>query len=155
MIIGAHTRILGTLLLVVSLVGFFDAAYLTGSALQGVIPPCTVDGCEIVLTSEYSRFLGIPISLFGALAYFSVLIAALLYLTKRDERARFFLKAITALMFLVSLGLVGLQLFVIEAICLYCMVSAGTSTLLFVFSWMLARGVVENKIPAERGITNS
>lgn len=121
--------------IVVSLLGFFDAVYLTIEHYLGRIPPCTVvSGCESVLTSSYATILGIPVALIGTIFYFTVFTLAMLYLdTKKDILIKLgILLSFCGLC--ASIGFVYLQLFVIKAICLYCMGSAITSTLLFVFS---------------------
>ncbi|NIA02246.1 MAG: hypothetical protein GWP15_02585 [Nitrospirae bacterium] len=119
----------------VAFLGFIDASYLTLVHYMGAELGCTEWGsCNEVTTSEYSVIFGIPMALMGALYYLAVLILALVYI---DTKWKFPLKLIpiaTTFGFLFSLGLIYLQLFVIHAICLYCMFSAGTSTILFILS---------------------
>lgn len=122
-------------LIVISILGFFDATYLTIEHFLGRIPPCSVvSGCESVLTSSYATIAGVPVALIGSIFYFVMFVLAMIYIdTKKD----IFLKLMILLSvpaFLATLGFVYLQLFVIKAICLYCMGSAVTSTLLFVLS---------------------
>ena len=114
-----------------SLIGFADTAYLTAKHFLGEIPPCTITGCEAVLTSTYSEILGIPLSLFGAIYYLTILILSVLYLDKRNSTFLEITSKFTAVGFITSIVLVYLQLYVIKAICQYCMISASTSTLLF------------------------
>ena len=117
--------------LVLSFLGFLDAAYLTIVHFQNQIPPCTTDGCETVLTSSYAEIWGIPIALFGGLFYISVF-----FLVLADRKGLTLL--LTGVGFVVSAVLFCLQLFVIDAFCTYCLVSAGITTLLFItsiFSW--------------------
>lgn len=115
-----------------SLVGFFDATYLTVKHYRGAPPGCSLlRGCEVVTTSQYAVIGGIPIALLGALYYLSILLLTAAYL---DTRQRCFLKIaghVTISGFLVSLFLVYLQVFVLHALCLYCLLSALTSTALF------------------------
>lgn len=123
-----------------AVVGFCDSVYLTVEHYANLTPPCSlVYGCESVLTSKYSVVYGIPMALLGALYYLAVILALILYLDiKRDFiikwAARF-----TAVGFLFSLWLVYLQLFVIKAICQYCMLSALSSTGLFVAGLLVLR----------------
>ncbi len=122
-------------LIAVSFVGFLDATYLTANHYIDAPLPCSVlEGCEQVTNSEYSVVFGIPVALGGALYYLLILILSIAYF---DTRRRGLLHAIipfTALGFLASVWFVYLQLFVINAICLYCMLSALTSTILFMLS---------------------
>lgn len=126
-------KILGIVFLIVSAIGFLDATYLTVEHYRGAIPPCSVEGCEIVLTSAYSTVAGIPIALFGALFYLTVLILSLYFLDSKNAKALRAASYLTIPAFLTSLVLVYLQLFVLKNICQYCMVSAVTSTVLFIF----------------------
>jgi uncharacterized membrane protein len=117
--------------LALALIGFADATYLTVEHYRNVIPPCSVvSGCEQVLTSAYSTIAGLPVSLIGAIYYFSVLLGAAAYL---ESRKTFFLKwalLLSILGFLASLWFVYLQVFVIHSLCAYCLGSAVTSTVL-------------------------
>ncbi len=120
-------------LLVIALLGFADATYLTVEHFRGVIPPCTViSGCETVLTSSYSEIAGIPVSLAGSVYYLLILIGVFSYLEGQREKVLRYTLAATVLGFLASLYFVFLQVFVIKAYCMYCMGSVITSTILFV-----------------------
>ena len=66
------------IVLVIAIIGFADAGYLTIEHYNNVIPPCSIThGCEQVLTSEFSTIVGIPVALLGMIYYF--LIAAGLF----------------------------------------------------------------------------
>ncbi len=43
---------------------------------MGSTPACPISGCETVLNSSYSELFGVPLSLFGLLAYGGVAAAA-------------------------------------------------------------------------------
>jgi len=126
----------------VSAVGIVDAGYLTYEHFANSIPPCTIGGCESVLTSQYAEFYGVPISLLGLIFYVVVLILSFIATAKALK----LLLVITSAAFAASLGLIYLQLFVIEAICIYCMVSAGLSTTLFILSVMAHRRFGEENL---------
>ena len=116
--------------LIVAFAGFIDATYLTIEHFQGVIPPCTTDGCEIVLTSSFSTVAGIPVALIGSIYYLLVCIGLFAYL---DTKKTAILRATLVLPcfgFLGSLWFLYLQAFVIKAYCQYCLVSAALSTIL-------------------------
>lgn len=140
------------LLLVVALIGFADASFLTVEHFRGVVPPCSLtSGCEKVLTSSYSVVLGVPVSLLGALYYLAIAVGSFLYLESKHSGA---LQAhhseilkwtlfSTVLGFAMSLWFVFVQVFIIHSYCLYCMGSALTSTILFVVAaivWFKHRG---------------
>jgi uncharacterized membrane protein len=65
----------GTILFAVAallaVVGIADSIYLTIEHLAGRLPPCTITGCEQVLTSPYATVGPVPLSALGALAYFT------------------------------------------------------------------------------------
>ena len=71
-------------LLIVALLGFADATYLTIEHYQNKIPPCSVGGCEQVLTSAYSVVAGVPVSLMGSVYYLLVLIGMFAYLESKN-----------------------------------------------------------------------
>jgi uncharacterized membrane protein len=121
------------------LAGFIDATYLAVEHFKGQIPPCSlVSGCESVLSSSYSEFYGIPVSLFGSVFYFLILLGTSLYFFegKKEIFLRFPL-LLTPFGFLASLWFVYLQAFVIKSFCQYCLVSAFTSTALFVMAFLV------------------
>lgn len=119
--------------LVLSFIGFLDASFLTIEHYNGAFLKCRfLQGCETVLNSEYSKLMGIPVSLFGVFYYLSVFVGSLFYLDSQNERFLKHLCVYTLAGFFASLYLVYLQAFVIGAFCEYCILSATTSTLLFI-----------------------
>jgi uncharacterized membrane protein len=147
-------------ILVIALLGFADAAFLTIEHFRGVVPPCTTAGCDLVLTSQYSVIFGIPASLLGALYYLAILLTVFIFLESRHASGQAkpvqfkilkWAMVATVLGLLMSIYFVVLQMFVIHAYCLYCMGSALTSTLLFVFSMRaLNKNAVENNIYSQQ-----
>lgn len=115
----------------VALIGLADATYLTVEYLSGRTMQCSLtSGCSTVLSSEYSKLFGYPISAFGAIAYFTVFSTALL-IAFDYKILKSVLLIITMLMALASLWLIYLQAYVIGAWCQYCLLSAGVSFTLF------------------------
>lgn len=120
-------------LLVVALLGFIDAGYLTVEHYKGVIPPCSItSGCEEVLTSSYSNIFGIPVSLIGMIYYLLVLIGVFGYLENKNHSMLLGALILTIPAFIASLGFVYIQVFTIGSYCIYCLGSFLTSTILFV-----------------------
>lgn len=132
--------------IIFSFSGFLDATYLTVSHYMGTELNCTIlNGCGTVTASEYSLIAGIPVALLGCFFYLTMLIGSLVYLDTRHEAQRsasnslneFALKLISWLPFTglaASAWFVYLQFFVIKALCQYCMLSAITSSLLFILA---------------------
>ena len=125
-------------LLAVAPIGFADATYLTVEHYVNAIPPCSlISNCEKVLTSPYSTVFGVPLALLGALYYLAVIIGLVAYFDSKNDRLLTAVAACTTIGLLVSVWLVLLQLVVIKAICIFCMLSAASSTALFVLGMAL------------------
>jgi uncharacterized membrane protein len=106
-------------LAVVALAGAGVAAYLTYVHYDEGALICTTGGCEQVQQSDYAELAGIPVALLGLLTWIAVLV-----LVVWDSPVA---RALTAGIALVAAAfavyLVVLQLFVIDAICIWCMVN--------------------------------
>lgn len=135
----AKLPLLGSL---IALVGLADSVYLTVNHYAAAPVPCSlIEGCEKVLTSEYAEIAGLPIAALGAAAYFVAFALALF--TAFGHRSLWPIFGIlTLLMAAFTAWLVYLQAFVIEAFCQFCLISAGTSMMLFLvflFSFAVRR----------------
>lgn len=119
---------------VFALAGLADAVYLTVHHYTNEKVPCSlITGCEQVLTSEYAEIFGVPTAAFGAAAYFLAFCLALL--AAFGNRSMWFLYGLlTTVMFLFTLWLIYLQGIVIEAFCQFCLLSALTTTILFIIA---------------------
>lgn len=127
-------------LILVSLAGFLDATYLTAKHYLGTPIPCSIlDGCDEVTTSQYSVIAGIPVALLGSLYYLTIFILSVAYADTKKEWFAYVASHLTAVGFLASLWFVYLQFFVLHALCLYCLFSAVTSTILFILGLCIAR----------------
>ena len=110
------------LLAVLSVVGLLVSAYLTWIHIRGVAPLCLAGsgGCETVQASRYSEILGVPVATLGLAGYAGLLSSALL----RGEAGVLFGLFVALVGALFSAYLTWLELFVIHAICQYCVISA-------------------------------
>lgn len=120
-------------LLALAMVGLGDTLYLSYFQYLNLIPTCAVAGCEVVLTSEYSKFFGVPWSYIG-LVYYGYLfaLAILLAIEPRSKALRLAALAYTGIGVAYSLwAIFYIQLMVIGALCQYCAISAVTTTLAF------------------------
>lgn len=126
--------------LTVSLIGFVDAAYLTIQHYRGASLDCYVlRDCEEVTTSQYAAIGSVSIALLGALYYLSIILLSAAYLDTKRNWLLTIISFLTTLGFLVSIILVYLQIFVIRALCSYCLLSALAAAVLFVLAVMLAK----------------
>lgn len=116
---------------VIALIGLADAIYLTIHHYTGEKVPCSiVAGCEQVLTSSYAEIAGVPLAIFGAIAYFTAFSLAIL--AAFGNRQTWILFGVqVSIMAIFSVWLVYLQGFVIEAFCQFCLISAATTFSLF------------------------
>lgn len=132
--------------IIFSFSGFLDATYLTVSHYAGTELNCTLtNGCGTVTTSEYATIGPIPVALLGMFFYFTMLISSLIYLDTKNEFTRKIISFLPITGLIASIYFVSLQLFVIKAICQYCMVSAATSTILFIFAMIMIVRERKNK----------
>lgn len=132
------SKTLAVTFLVIAFLGFLDATYLAVEHFRGVIPPCTViQGCEKVTTSEYSVILGVPVALLGSFYYLLVIVLSILFLDRKNEKYFLYASYLTIFGLLAAIYFVFIQLVVIQAICVYCMFSALTSTLLFILGLLV------------------
>jgi uncharacterized membrane protein len=122
-------------LLIVALIGFIDAGYLTVEHFQGRVPPCSITGgCETVLTSPYAVILGVPVSLAGVIYYLLILIGTSAFLESKNLNILKWTLLVTAFGLGASLWFMYIQVFVLHSYCAYCLGSAFTSIILFAAS---------------------
>jgi uncharacterized membrane protein len=135
------TRMAAALL---ALIGLLVAGYLSlhRAGLIGSLQ-CTVGGCEVVQSSRYAVFAGIPVAYLGLVAYVGILGLALVGVQPRWVHSRglsllIFLGAAVGVAF--SAYLTYLEAAVIHAWCQWCVISAILITLIFLVSCLdLAR----------------
>jgi uncharacterized membrane protein len=135
----AHpSRVWQLLFVSTATLGFVDATYLAIKFFQHEAPACSLlKGCEQVTTGEFASILGIPVALLGTLFYFSLIILFVLYLDSKKSIFLNLAQLFTVGGFLFSLYLIFLQVSVIKALCIYCLFSAATSTILFILGLIL------------------
>jgi len=138
------------LFLLLSLLGAFDALYLTlnHASPEGVSCSLT-SGCKTVLTSEYSEVFGIPLSVFGIAYYATVFLLVSFYLYSERVDTLRLAAYFTTIGFLVSGWLVAIQLFILHSVCQYCMFSAIISTLLFPLGVVTVKNISANEVKEE------
>lgn len=127
------------LLATVALVGLCVSVYLTLFKL-GIIGTlaCGSGGCETVQLSRWATFLGLPVATWGIGYYVLVLALSVALLLERMATTRglaMALVVVTAWGLLFSGWLTYLELFVIHAICRWCVGSAVIAAVLFLLAW--------------------
>lgn len=115
-----------------SVAGLLISVYLTATHYAGTDLICpTGGGCETVTTSEYSVIESVPISAFGILFFATVLFVLGVFLHTARKQALHLLAAFLAVGSAISLMLFYIQIFVLDAICMYCAIVDSITIVLF------------------------
>ena len=127
-----------------SLVGMLIALYLTLYKI-GVVGDlsCSIGSCETVNTSRWATFLGLPVAAWGLAAYIALFALSLAGTTERYAGSRglsWLLVAIAGWSVLFSAWLTYLELFIIDAICIWCVTSTVILVAIFVASVVDLKG---------------
>ena len=130
-------------LLVLAVVGGLISAYLTWTHFAGLTPVCTGsgEGCETVQSSRYASILGIPVALLGLLAYGGLVFSAILW--KEAGVYLGFLISLVGTLF--SAYLTYLEIFVIGALCQWCLASAAIMPLALVCTAIAVRTLLQER----------
>lgn len=143
------TRRMATAL--VALVGLFVALYLWmyKAGLIGALA-CGAGQCETVQLSRWATLLSLPVAAWGVGFYAVVFLVAFLMVQERFAESRnlsLTLLALTGWGVLFSAWLTYVELFVIHAICRWCVVSAVIAVVLFVLALWDWRSGKPNESP--------
>jgi uncharacterized membrane protein len=133
-----------------SLVGVFVSAYLYLYKIGRIgTLACGTGGCETVQTSQWSRLLGVEVALIGVVGYALLLVVALVALRPALAALRWPNTVLTVLAaggVLFTAYLTYLELFVIHAVCRWCVGSAGIITAILVLA-LLDRRSAADRVP--------
>ena len=112
---------------VLALAGLGIATYLLATRILGEPPACgPVKGCETVAASGYATLFGVPVALLGV-AFSAVLaIACVMWWRRADPRALYASYAFGLAGVIAVAYLTYLEVFVIRAICVWCVAYATT-----------------------------
>jgi uncharacterized membrane protein/thiol-disulfide isomerase/thioredoxin len=134
---------------VVVVLGIGVAGYLTyieATSVQAVCGP--VGDCNAVQNSSYARALGIlPVGILGLLGYAAILIAWIVQRVREDswaDYARLAMLGMALFGTLYSIYLTYIEIWVIEAVCMWCLSSAVLITLLMLLSIRPAREALDS-----------
>jgi uncharacterized membrane protein len=110
---------------VLALVGLGVAGYLTYVHYAGIHVLCAASGgCETVQTSSYAKLAGIPVPVLGLVGYAGILVS----LFVPGDTGRLATAGLALVGFGFSVYLTYLEVFVIKAICQWCVGSAVLMT---------------------------
>lgn len=130
-----RTTIITALILVFAFIGIADSWYLYQSAVSGTDLSCDIgaglDGCNIVAQSPYSRVFGVPLALYGTFFFAAIFgLTAIRSLFPRRELTRLIYQ-LSIFGAMASVVFLGIQFALINAICIYCIISAFLTFALF------------------------
>ena len=138
-----------------AVIGLIDAWYLADMAYTGGSLACSIaglSGCNVVAQSEYSRFLGQPLAVYGV-AFYSLFLVVAIY--KFARPSLFLAKLILAfgiLGALSSIYFLYIQTFLIKALCVYCIGSALVAFILCILAVYLVR--LSHRKTAEKALAS-
>lgn len=124
---------------ILSAIGILLSLYLTYvDAGGGHAAFCTAGtDCDVVRQSAFAKMLGIPVAAYGVAAYGAILAVSLLSMARKKRWLILFVLSLAGFVF--TLYLTYLELFVINAICMYCVVSAFIITAIFILTLLLKK----------------
>jgi uncharacterized membrane protein len=134
-------------IVLLALVGLLVATYLWLYKI-GVLGQlqCGTGSCEYVQTSRYAELFGVPVALYGVAGYATLLVLGLAGLQPgfaADRRVSVLLALLATIGFGFSLYLTALELFVLHAICRWCVASAVIMTV----TWLLSLADLRRTAP--------
>lgn len=140
-------------------IAFGVASYLAWSAVTGsAIAGCSMNsghGCDVVLSSPWSKWLGIPVAVLG-LGCYAALASLSILLWLRSEPASTWIATAFVMLSIVaalaSMWLIGVQFFAIGEFCKFCLVADACGMLLGIIatafavrSWLADRGAPKSR----------
>ena len=112
-------------------IAFYDSYSLYNGQALWCPPP--INGCNEVANSPYGHIYSLPVGYYGVVYYLTMFgLAALLAFEPLSRALRFAALAYAALGVGFSIYFMYLQIAFIHAFCIYCLVSAVTTLLLFI-----------------------
>ncbi len=127
-------KLLVAVVIALALIGLSDSLYLFITEKSGSEVICGTGGCSFVLSSPYSYLLGIKLPIWGMLYYLSLLLTGLAAVFTLKKIYLQILTMISLAGFLMSLYFTYIQFYELVSLCQWCLLSALTSTLIFIIT---------------------
>lgn len=127
-------------ILLLAFLGLADDFYLAQHEASGAPLLCTVQNlteCNTVVNSKYSHIFGISAANLGVAFFGFIFVIAALELVLFDRILRRVLQAVSLVGVGASLVFAGIQVFIIHALCIYCLTSGALSLLVGLFATCL------------------
>jgi uncharacterized membrane protein len=120
----SERRLVGVMA-VLAVLGLGVAGYLTYVHYAGLHPVCVASGgCDTVQSSSYAKLGGIPVPVLGLVGYAAILVSLLVH----GDTGRLATAGLALVGFGFSVYLTYVEVFVIDAICQWCVASAVLMT---------------------------
>lgn len=128
--------IINSVLVLLGLTGYLLAQYIyrkKNNKDQPLICPLR-SNCDVVITSKYSKILGIPVEILGMMYYMAIAIfhaIVVAYPPLLSETIALVSMGISTLAFIFSIYLISIQAFVLRQWCTWCLCSAFLCAAIF------------------------
>ncbi len=131
-------KVSSNIIRIAAAIGLLDSIYLAYVKLANAKIYCTpgLGDCDVVNASQWSSLWGIPLGVYGVLGF-----GAILLIVSFENKSKMLaphinliLFAISFAGFLFSLYLTYIELFVLRAVCQWCILSALMMTVIFIIS---------------------
>lgn len=129
---------------ILCILGFLVTGYLIYMHYTGAHSICDINetfACSVVNTSSYSKFMGLPISLLGFFSYLAIFVLAIRVMMKKTMKKHFKKTHLVDFIFFISLFgtlfqfyLLYIETFLLEAFCIFCIMSEILITLIFLLT---------------------
>ena len=127
-----HKRHKYDIIIVFAIISLAVSLFLAISEAKDITVPCDLTGgCETVLNSKYSNLLGMPLPYLGIAFSAAVILVALM--ANHYRIAKKYLTWLLGFGALFSLGFLGIQFFVLRALCQYCLTVDALTLLMFIW----------------------
>lgn len=128
--------ILNIIIILLALAGFILAYYIHSTKKAPETLVCPLDGsCEVVITSEFSHVMGLPVEVGGMLYYLMVFLVYGVFAFVPSIvplAGSYIMIGVSGTAFLFSVYLTLIQAFKLKHWCTWCLCSAGISTFIFI-----------------------
>ena len=145
---------------VLAWLAFGVASYLAWHAvIESSVAGCGMgsdNGCDVVLTSSWSKWLGIPVAVLGLGCYAALASLSILLWLRSEPASRWIATAFVMLSIIAagaSLWFIGVQVFAIHDYCKFCLVTdacgiaiGSIATFVAVRSWLADRGTAATAV---------
>ena len=133
-ILGAMKRAGVVAILVLAFCGLADSVYIATYEMSGTGIVCgsgSYSDCSMVSSNPHAYLFGVPIAWLGVLFYSSIFVLAALELVMWSQFLRRVIQGSSLLGVLAALYFLYIQMFVIGAYCVYCLISGLIALIMF------------------------